>query len=125
MPTTTRTLTKGIPPRIHSPPCKGGGKKTAQPKMAPKHHKRHASESSNEECPSDDAPESHSENPKPKQKGKKHAKWCCTKEPEDEEDNDDEVEEVEEVDGAEPEPEVEEVDDLTLSGINEVSNIPD
>jgi len=127
MPTTTWTLAKGIPPRIRSPPCKGGGKKAAQPKTAPKHHKRHASESGNEECLSDDTPESHSEKPKPKQKGKKHAKRHCTKEPEEEDDDDEveEVEEVEEVDGAEPKPEVEEVDDLTLSGINKVSNIPD
>ena len=119
MPTTTRTLMKGIPPRIRSPPRKGGGKKAAQLKSAPKNHKRHASESGDEESPNEDT--SDSENPKLKQKGKKPAKWRCTGEFGEEEA---EVEEeVEQVDDAVPEPEVEEVDDSASSG-DKVSNIP-
>ena len=118
MPTTTQTLMKGIPPRIRLPPCKGGGKKAAQLKLAPKNHKRHASESGDEESPNEDM--SDSKNPKPKQNGKNHVRWRHTKEIEEEEA---EVEEeVEQVDNAVAEPEVEEVDDSASSG-DKVSNI--
>src|SRR6266545_4375759 len=109
MPTVTRTLAKGIAPRVRSPKNK---KKSAlnhsSTKLGPQKNKRKASESDsdNDESLSDS-------DPKPKQK-RKAAKCQRTDEPESE---------IETVDAAEPEPIVEEVE-INPDSDDEVSQTP-
>jgi len=111
----TRAIAKGIPPKVHEP---GKTKKKSAPKPstkpAPKHHKRNATESSNDKSEGISDIES-----KPKAKKKKRTKQRRTEE------SPQPDSEVEIVDGAAPEPLVEEVeeDDPKIYG-DEVSSNP-
>jgi hypothetical protein len=114
MPTITRTLAKGIAPRIRSPPRKRGRKNTtSKRKSAQKRHRGNDSESGDEE--SEETRDTDDSEPKPK--GKKPTKRRRAEKSESE---------PELVDGAEPEPVVEEVEEHgpTLSGDDEVSTHP-
>jgi len=104
--TVTRRAAKGIPPRVRSPPRT---KQKPVPKNAPKNHKRHASESGNDESEEYD---SDTLGPKAHLKGKKRRR---TEEPDEEEI----------VDEEEEEPPMEEVEDVNgeQSGGNEVSRL--
>ena len=115
MPTVTRTVAKGIPPRVRSPSKSKKKSALKRPtKPAKKHHKRNASASGDDE--SEKTSESDGSEPKPKKK--KRAKRQRLEE------SDSEVEIVD--DGAEPEPLVEEVreDDPARLSSDEVSKTP-
>ncbi len=100
MPTATRTLAKGIPPRVHTPKTKRkSALKHSSTKPVPLKSKRKASKIDNDSG-DETSSKSGDSDPKPKQK-RKAAKRRRTEEPESD---------MEIVDGAEPEPMVEEVE---------------
>jgi hypothetical protein len=113
-PTITRTLAKGIAPRICSPLRKRSRKNTtSKRKSAQKRHRKNDSESGDEESEETRATDDSEHKPK----GKKPTKRRRAEESKSK---------AELVDGAEPEPVVEEVEEHgpTLSGDDEVSTCP-
>jgi hypothetical protein len=110
MPTITRTVAKGIAPRVRSP-ARPKKKPSASKHSAPKNNKRQKSQSN------DDTDSSEDSDPKPKKGPKKAAKRQRI-------DISDAESGIEIVDQAEPEPVVEEVEDNPDLPDDEVSAIP-